>query len=116
VAADDKDFDGGQGVYREVSAGAAAGGMASAPAASVPSPAPGAAGLPKGASFARLDKPPLVPNPSTSCARRDPPGSLVSMSYQINLIYEIGVTAAALVVLAAGVMMVRRKTNSRPLP
>jgi hypothetical protein len=58
----------------------------------------------------------VVPNPSTSRAQRDPPGALVSMSYQINLIYEIGVASAALVVLAAGLMLVRRKTSGKPLP
>ena len=102
LAADDKGFDGGQGGYREVSAGGAV---------------PGAtAGLPSSASLARLDKPTVVPNPSTSRAQRDPPGALVSMSYQINLIYEIGVASAALVVLAAGLMLVRRKTSGKPLP
>jgi hypothetical protein len=113
LAADDKDFDGGQPGYREVAASPPA--RAAMPtrlssatmSAALPVPAARPLATGKAARAARLDLP----------AQRDAakPGVASFATQQIS-IYGTGVAVAAVLVLAAGSVLLLRKSSGRVLP
>jgi hypothetical protein len=143
VAADDKDFDGGQGGYREVSAGVVAEKMAIAPASAAFQAGEGTGGSRNGpgeggTKLAAADSSPhtLATRPSSvggnggpapdvkaglpdsvGGSRADkPPVATVSFVVQQAWIYGIGVASAAMAVVVAGLMLAHRKASSHSLP